>query len=85
MKRSFLKFTQRLTVVDLRAEVEKRALTSHVSLLALYEGADRAPSNIAARRDVYTWLMKKGFGNNEIARLFDRAPSGVSKLINGGK
>jgi hypothetical protein len=83
MKRSFTKFVARLDSIGLRPDVEKRSLSHHVSLQDLYEGTDRAPSIVAARRDVYTWLMKKGKGNNEIARLFDRAPSGVQRLTRG--
>jgi hypothetical protein len=82
MTRSYSKFVRRLEEIGLHAEVEKRALKLHVSLRDLYEGRDRAPSIGAARRAVYTWLINEGKGLNEIARLFDRAPSGVSKLTN---
>ena len=80
MNRSFSKFVARLDKIRLRQVLEKRALKRHVSLRELYEGPDLAPSIVAARRDVYTWLLGEGKGLREIARLFDRAPSGVSKL-----
>lgn len=80
MKRSFQKFETRLEAIGLRQKIEERALVLHISLRDLYEGPDKAPSIAAARRAVYSWLMKEGKGNNEIARLFDRAPSGVLKL-----
>lgn len=83
MRRSFQKFETRLEAIGLRQKIEKRALVLHISLRDLYEGPDRAPSIAAARRDVYLWLIREGKGNNEIARLFDRAPSGVMKLMRG--
>lgn len=79
MKRSFAKFTARLDAIGLREKIEKRALAFHVSLEELYDGP-RAPSVIAARRDVYSWLMKEENSFNEVARLFDRAANGVWKL-----
>jgi hypothetical protein len=81
LKRSFGKFVLRLQDIGLAGKVEARARRAHVSLRDLYEGPGRAPSINAARRDVYIWLFTQGKGNNEIARLFDRAPSGVLKLI----
>lgn len=84
-ERSFRKFSLRLGTVGLRDEVEKRSLAFHVSLRDLYEGPDRAPSIVAARRDVYEWLKGRGKGGNEIARLFDRSRSGVAKLMRGGE
>lgn len=84
-KRSFRRFSARLDAIGLRRAIEKRALAAHVSLRELYDGPGRgAPSIVAARRAVYTWLMSEGKGLNEIGRLFDRAPSGVSKLTNSG-
>ena len=80
MKRSFDKFEARLTAIGLREKIEARAVALHVTLRDLYEGPDKAPSIVGARRAVYTWLMGKGKGLNEVARLFDRAPSGVLKL-----
>lgn len=80
-ERSFRKFALRLGTIGLRDEVEKRSLALHVSLRDLYEGPDRAPSIASARKAVYGWLKGKGKGNNEIARLFDRQPSGVQKLM----
>jgi hypothetical protein len=85
MKRSYEKFMSRLDAIDLLARVEKRALYLHVTLRELYEGPAKAPSIAAARRAVYLWLIEEGKGNNEIARLFDRAPSGVLKLTRGSK
>jgi hypothetical protein len=79
MKRSFTKFLARLDDDDLRASVEGRALAEYVSLRALYEGPG-VRSITAARRSVYQWLMKSGKSLNEVARLFDRAPSGVLRL-----
>lgn len=79
-KRSFKKFTARVAAVGLRGEIEARAFKLHVTLQELYEGPDRAPSIATARRAVYLWLMKQGKGLNEVARLFDRAPSGIVKL-----
>jgi hypothetical protein len=78
--RSFRKFTDRLNAIGLFKEIEKRSLAHHVTIQDLYQGADRAQSIVAARRAVYRWLMKEGKGINEIARLFDRAPSGVWKM-----
>lgn len=79
MKRSFQAFRSRLAAIGLAREAEKIALTAHVSLRELYEG-DRAPSIVAARRTVYLRFMQGGKSLNEVARLFDRAPSGVLKL-----
>jgi hypothetical protein len=80
MTRSFQKFEVRLEAIGLHQKIEKRALAFHISLRDLYEGRDKAPSIAAARRDAYVWLMKDGKGLNEVARLFDRAPSGVMKM-----
>ena len=80
--RSFEKFVERLNAVGLRNGVQELSLASHVSLRELYEGPI-APSIIAARRTVYSWLMGEGKGVNEIARLFDRAPSGIFKMTRG--
>lgn len=82
MKRSFRDFVTHLIAIGLRKEIESRALSLHVTLRELYEG-DRAPSIVAARRDIYKWLMKNGKSLNEVARIFDRAPSGVWKLTGG--
>ena len=81
MKRSFDRFESRLEEVGLHGEIRSRALKLHVSLRDLYEGPDQAQSITAARRAVYRWLADEGKGINEIARLFDRAPSGVLKLM----
>lgn len=80
MKRSYIKFVTRLDAIGLHAKIEKHALALHVSLRDLYEGPGRAPSISNARQFIYRWLMKEGKGLNEVARLFDRAPGGVSKL-----
>jgi hypothetical protein len=79
--RSFAKFTKRLDDIGLREGVEFRALKLHISLRDLYEAQGRRPSIAAARRAVYLWLMKEGKGINEIARLFDRAPSGIQRMV----
>lgn len=79
MKRSLTKFLVRLDAAGRRDAIEARARKLHVTLEDLYEG-DRVPSTMSARRDVYRWLMSDGMGLNEVARLFDRAPSGVLKL-----
>jgi hypothetical protein len=80
--RSFRKFVHRLEGIGLLWEIEKRARAEHVTLRELYEGQGRAPSIYRARRSVYMWLISaNGKGSNEVARLFDRAPSGVGKLI----
>lgn len=83
MKRSFKKFVLRLRDIGIYGEINKRALSLHVSLRDLYEGPNKAPSVAAARRDVYQWLLEEGKGINEIARLFDRVPSGVLTLTRG--
>jgi hypothetical protein len=83
MKRSFDKFLVRLGESGLIDKIEARALSAHVSMRELYEGPDRAPSIAGARRDIYKWLMERGKGLNEVARLFDRAPNGVFKLVRG--
>jgi DNA-binding CsgD family transcriptional regulator len=80
VKRSFKKFTARLDKIELRQMLEERSLVHHVSLLDLYEGPDRAWSIVAARKDVYMWLLGEGKSVNEIARIFDRAPSSVWKM-----
>lgn len=85
MKRSYEEFVTRLESVNLKSEIENRTIKQHVTLRELYEGPDRAPSVSAARRSVYAWLSKSGKGLNEIARLFDRAPNGVRKMLNGKK
>jgi hypothetical protein len=85
MKRSFQKFVAKLEAIGLHQKLERRALAFHISLRDLYEGRDKAPSIAAARRDAYLWLMKDGKGLNEVARLFDRAPSGVARLLLRGK
>jgi len=80
-KRSYSRFVSRLTEIGLRDRVEMRSLKLYVTLQELYEGNDHSPSITVARRAVYVWLAKEGKGYNEIARLFDRAPSGVWKLM----
>jgi len=80
-ERSFKKFVKRLQETGLLHAIDKRIGASHVSLRDLYEGPGRAPSIHQARKNIYAWLMKEGKGNNEIARLFDRAPSGIWKMI----
>jgi hypothetical protein len=83
VKRSFPKFVDRLNAAGLKEEVEAHARAHRVSLQDLYEGPYQAPSVVAARRAVYRWLAKnKKKGTNEIARLFDRARSGVVKFLN---
>lgn len=78
-ERSFRKFAARLELIGLRGQIERRTLALHVSLRDLYEV--QGTSSATARRAVYQWLMKEGKSINEIARLFDRAPSGVWKLL----
>lgn len=85
MKRSFKAFEERVRANGLHAEITKRALAHHVTLQELYEGVDRAPSVAAARRAVYSWLAKRGKGANEIARMFDRAPNGVARMLQKSK
>lgn len=80
MKRSFKRFESRLGAIGLHDRVDARARKKHVSLRELYDGPGTA-SVASARRDVYSWLVKKGKSINEVARLFDRAPSGVLKLV----
>lgn len=84
MKRSFTSFARRLVEMSLRAEVEDRAKSFNVSLRKLYEGEFQAPSIVRARRVIYGWLVNvRGFGVREVARLFDRAPSGIVKMLKG--
>ena len=80
MTRSFRKFLVRLDGAGMRAKIERLALVHYVTLRELYEGKDLAPSIVAARRSVYSWLVKEGKSVNEVARLFDRAPNGVWKM-----
>jgi len=81
-KRSFQRFVRRLDKIGLRQALEERATALHVSLRDLYGDGSRGTASIsAARRVVYLWLQKKGKGINEIARLFDRAPNGVWRLV----
>jgi hypothetical protein len=79
-ERSFRKFQLRLNNTGLRATISGRALAHRVSLRDLYEGGNRTQSISAARRAVYRWLVKEGWSVNEVARLFNRAPSGVLKM-----
>ena len=79
MKRSFRRFETRLDRTFLRDKLEARALKLHVTLRDLYDGP-RTTSVVTARRDAYLWLRKQGKGINEIARLFDRAPSGIFQM-----
>ena len=82
MKRSYEKFRRRLEDTGLLEEIETRARSLHVTLAVLYDGTGTEPSVGKARKDIYAWLVRqKGLGNNEVARLFDRAPNGISKLI----
>ena len=81
MERSFKTFSYRLKSIGLRDEIEKRALKQNITLRELYEGPDRAPSVVAARQAIYTWLSTRGKGINEIARIFDRHPSGILKML----
>ena len=81
-KRSFDRFAHRLKLLGLHDAIVKRTMALHVPLRELYEGENLAPTIRAARKSIYVWLMReKGLGNNEIARLFDRAPGGIGKLI----
>jgi len=82
-KRSFKRFETKLRKASLFGSIRSRATKMHVSLRELYEGNVRpTPSIAAARRDVYVWLHDtKGKSVNEIARLFDRAPSGVLRMV----
>ena len=84
MKRSFEKFEAHLYLVGLHADIEKHARKQNITLRSLYEGENRAPSVSAARRATYSWLRARGKGVNEIARLFDREPSGVAKMLRNG-
>lgn len=79
-KRSFRLFTTRLSDIGLLKGAESRCRAFHISLRDLYEGQGRTPSIASARRAVYRWLRDGGKGINEIARLFDRAPSGIMKM-----
>lgn len=81
-KRSFQRFVRKLDKIGLRQALEERAIDLHVSLRDLYGDDSRGTTSIsAARREIYLWLQKQGKGINEIARLFDRAPSGVLKMM----
>jgi hypothetical protein len=82
MKRSFKKFEQSLRDRKLYNAVEKRSHGAHVTLRDLYEGPVTA-SIVDARRVVYKWLVSEGKSINEVARLFDRAPSGILKMVKG--
>lgn len=86
MRRSYKRFTARLEKDGLLEEVVELANEYHVSLLRIYQDSS-LPSVVSARLNVYRHLSSKGYGNNEIARMFDRAQSGVSKLMrrNHGK
>ncbi len=79
MKRSFKRFSDRLVNAELYLKIQALALKHHVLLSELYDG-DKSPSIISARRAVYVWLIRQGKSVNEVARLFDRAPSGVWKM-----
>lgn len=81
--RSFTKFKERLTESGLVDDVQTWAMRMGVSLRELYDGPIKAPSIVAARRSVYQRLLKSGKSVNEVARIFDRAPSGVLKLTRG--
>ena len=80
MKRSFDKFTGRLIDARLTDEIWDIARKKHVTLRELYEASATA-SVVAARKEVYTWLKRTGKSPVEIGKLFDRASSGILKLI----
>lgn len=84
MTRSFSKFERRLRDADLYDKLERLSLSKHVSLRDLYE-APRMISIRIARRAAYLWLMKRGKSVNEIALLFDRAPSGIHRMTRGSE
>jgi len=79
-KRSYGKFIKRIDSIGLLKGAESRCRAFHISLRDLYEGQGRTPSIASARRAVYRWLRDGGKSINEIARLFDRAPSGIMKM-----
>ena len=81
MKRSFAMFLKRLDAIKFRDKIEKRSVALHVSLEDLYAGVGRSQSITVARRAVYLWLVEQGFSINEVARLFDRSPNGVWKMV----
>jgi hypothetical protein len=78
--RAFGVFVRRLKSIGLLDEIEKHAANASVSLRDLYSG-DPTASVVGARRAAYQRLHVKGKSVREIARLFDRAPSGVHKLL----
>lgn len=82
MKRSFERFSDRLKANGLYTGANKICSENYVSLCVVYDGG-KAPSVVAARRAVYVWMSGRGMGNNQIARMFDRAKSGVSKSLKG--
>lgn len=84
MKRSYEKFVARIDQMGLTGMLDKRLKKSRVTVIEIYQGG-RAPSIVAARRDVYRWLNDIGYGNNEIARMFDRAQSGIMKMLRNGE
>lgn len=81
--RSYERFAARLTEIGLFNQIAAQARQQHITVRELYEGSNRgAPSVNRARKAIYAWLRdKKGKGNNEIARLFDRAPSGIARML----
>jgi len=80
MTRSFERFQERIRLAGLYGRVESRALNHHVSLQDLYEGRHTA-SVVAARRAVYSWLIKEGKNVSEVADLFDRERAGIRKML----
>lgn len=82
-ERPFKAFTARLKAIGLLEEISEIARrTSHITLIDLYEGSGKIPSIGNARREVYRHLAESyGKGINEIARLFDRAPSGIMRML----
>jgi len=80
MTRSFSKFQERLRTTGLFGRVESRTLNHHVSLQDLYEGRHTA-SVVAARREVYSWLIREGKSVSEVADLFDRERAGIRKML----
>lgn len=87
MKRSFSRFEERLRKEELHQKIESR-LPDGVSLRDLY-GDKKSPARwskefkkiVAARKDVYRWLVKSGRATREVSRLFDRANHGVVKMV----
>lgn len=76
---AFGEFASRLLEVGLHSLMVKISVTYHVALVDVYEGP-RTKNTIRARRACWLHLKQQcGFSDAEVARLFDRNPSTITR------